>query len=158
MPNTSRGGGISRKITNARDRKRLKTIIDGLNVDEGMAVILRTAGSERSKAEIKRDYDYLMRLWNDIRELTLASTAPALIYEEGNLIKRTIRDLYAKEIEEILVDGEPGYKTAKDFMKTLIPSHAKKVKKYANDGVPIFQEYKAESLLETIHSLSRIHI
>ena len=85
-----------------------------------MAVILRTAGSERSKAEIKRDYDYLMRLWNDIRELTLASTAPALIYEEGNLIKRTIRDLYAKEIEEILVDGEPGYKTAKDFMKTLI--------------------------------------
>ena len=152
MPNTSRGGGISRKITNARDRKRLKTIIDGLNVDEGMAVILRTAGSERSKAEIKRDYDYLMRLWNDIRELTLASTAPELIYEEGNLIKRTIRDLYAKEIEEILVDGEPGYKTAKDFMKTLIPSHAKKVKKYANDGVPIFQEYKAESLLETIHS------
>ncbi|MEC7397041.1 MAG: ribonuclease E/G, partial [Pseudomonadota bacterium] len=97
-------------------------------------------------------YDYLMRLWNDIRELTLASTAPALIYEEGNLIKRTIRDLYAKEIEEILVDGEPGYNTAKDFMKTLIPSHAKKVKKYANDGVPIFQEYKAENLLETIHS------
>ena len=152
MPNTTRGGGISRKITNARDRKRLKTIIDGLNIDSGMAVILRTAGSERSKAEIKRDYDYLIRLWNDIRDLTLASTAPSLIYEEGNLIKRTIRDLYAKEIEEILVDGEPGYKTAKDFMKTLIPSHAKKVKKYANDGVPIFQEYKVENLLETIHS------
>ena len=152
MPNTSRGGGISRKITSARDRKRLKTIIDGLNIDSGMAVILRTAGSERSKAEIKRDYDYLIRLWNDIRDLTLASTAPSLIYEEGNLIKRTIRDLYAKEMEEILVDGEPGYKTAKDFMKTLIPSHAKKVKKYANDGVPIFQEYKVENLLETIHS------
>ena len=152
MPNTSRGGGISRKITNARDRKRLKTIIDGLDIDSGMAVILRTAGSERSKAEIKRDYEYLMRLWNDIRDLTLASTAPSLIYEEGNLIKRTIRDLYAKEMEEILVDGEPGYKTAKDFMKTLIPSHAKKVKKYANDGVPIFQEYKVENLLETIHS------
>ena len=152
MPNTTRGGGISRKITNARDRKRLKTIIDGLDIDSGMAVILRTAGSERSKAEIKRDYEYLMRLWNDIRDLTLASTAPSLIYEEGNLIKRTIRDLYAKEMEEILVDGEPGYKTAKDFMKTLIPSHAKKVKKYANDGVPIFQEYKVENLLETIHS------
>ena len=117
-----------------------------------MAVILRTAGSERSKAEIKRDYDYLIRLWNDIRDLTLASTAPSLIYEEGNLIKRTIRDLYAKEMEEILVDGEPGYKTAKDFMKTLIPSHAKKVKKYVNDGVPIFQEYKVENLLETIHN------
>jgi ribonuclease E len=152
MPNTSRGGGISRKITNARDRKRLKTIIDGLNIDAGMAIILRTAGSERSKVEIKRDYDYLIRLWNDIRDLTLASTAPSLIYEEGNLIKRTIRDLYAKEIEEILVDGDSGYKTAKDFMKTLIPSHAKKVKKYAKDGVPIFQEYKAENLLETIHS------
>ncbi len=152
MPNTSRGGGISRKITNARDRKRLKTIIDGLNIDTGMAIILRTAGSERSKAEIKRDYDYLIRLWNDIRDLTLASTAPSLIYEEGNLIKRTIRDLYAKEIEEILVDGDSGYKTAKNFMKTLIPSHAKKVKKYAKDGVPIFQEYKAENLLETIHN------
>lgn len=152
MPNTSRGGGISRKITNARDRKRLKSVIDGLSVAEGMAVILRTAGSERSKVEIKRDYDYLMRLWNDIREMTLASTAPALIYEEGNLIKRTIRDLYDKDIEEILVDGENGYKAAKEFMRTLIPSHAKKVKKFAGDAVPLFQEYNAESLLESIHT------
>lgn len=152
MPNTSRGGGISRKITNARDRKRLKGIIDGLGVSEGMAVILRTAGSERSKAEIKRDYDYSLRLWNEIRELTLASTAPALIYEEGNLIKRTIRDLYAKEIDEILVSGEAGYKTAKEFMKALIPSHAKKVKKYADDAVPLFQEYRAENFLESIHN------
>ena len=117
-----------------------------------MAIILRTAGSERSKAEIKRDYDYLLRLWNDIRESTLASTAPTLIYEEGNLIKRTIRDLYAKEIEEILVEGEGGYKTAKNFMKTLIPSHAKKVKKYASESVSLFQEFRAESLLESIHN------
>ena len=152
MPNTSRGGGISRKITNARDRKRLKGVIDGLGIAEGMAVILRTAGSERSKAEVKRDYDYSMRLWNDIRELTLASTAPALIYEEGNLIKRTIRDLYAKEIEEILVDGEAGYKVAKDFMKALIPSHAKKVKKFDIEGEPLFQKYGAETLLESIHN------
>ena len=152
MPNTSRGGGISRKITNARDRKRLKTVIDGLGIPDGMAIILRTAGSERSKAEVKRDYDYLLRLWSDIRESTLASTAPMLIYEEGNLIKRTIRDLYAKEIEEILVEGEGGYKTAKDFMKTLIPSHAKKVKKYASESVSLFQEFRAESLLESIHN------
>jgi ribonuclease E len=152
MPNTSRGGGISRKITDARDRKRLKGVIDGLGVAEGMAVILRTAGSERSKIEIKRDYDYSMRLWNEIRELTLASTAPTLIYEEGNLIKRTIRDLYAKEIEEILVDGEAGYKVAKDFMKALIPSHAKKVKKFDIDGEPLFQKYGAETLLESIHN------
>jgi len=152
MPNTSRGGGISRKITNARDRKRLKTVIDGLSIPDGMAIILRTAGSQRSKAEVKRDYDYLLRLWGDIRESTLASTAPMLIYEEGNLIKRTIRDLYAKEIEEILVEGEGGYKTAKDFMKTLIPSHAKKVKKYASESVSLFQEFRAESLLESIHN------
>ena len=152
MPNTSRGGGISRKITNARDRKRLKTVIDGLGIPDGMAIILRTAGSERSKAEVKRDYDYLLRLWSDIRESTLASTAPMLIYEEGNLIKRTIRDLYAKEIEEILVEGEGGYKTAKDFMKTLIPSHAKKVKKYTSESLSLFQEFRAESLLESIHN------
>ena len=152
MPNTSRGGGISRKITNVRDRKRLKGVIDGLGIAEGMAVILRTAGSERSKVEIKRDYDYSMRLWNEIRELTLASTAPTLIYEEGNLIKRTIRDLYAKEIEEILVDGEAGYKVAKEFMKALIPSHAKKVKKFDIEGEPLFQKYGAETLLESIHN------
>jgi ribonuclease E len=152
MPNTVRGGGISRKITDNRDRKRLKGVIDGLGIAEGMAVILRTAGSERSKVEIKRDYDYSMRLWNEIRELTLASTAPTLIYEEGNLIKRTIRDLYAKEIEEILVDGEAGYKVAKEFMKALIPSHAKKVKKFNIDGEPLFQKYGAETLLESIHT------
>jgi ribonuclease E len=152
MPNTVRGGGISRKITDNRDRKRLKGVIDGLGIAEGMAVILRTAGSERSKVEIKRDYDYSMRLWNEIRQLTLASTAPTLIYEEGNLIKRTIRDLYAKEIEEILVDGEAGYKVAKEFMKALIPSHAKKVKKFNIDGEPLFQKYGAETLLESIHT------
>ena len=152
MPNTVRGGGISRKITNARDRKRLKGIVDNLGVPDGMAVILRTAGSERSKVEVKRDYEYLFRLWGEIRELTLASTAPALVHEEGNLIKRTIRDLYSKEIDEILVEGDGGYKIAKDFMRTLIPSHAKKVKKYSEDGHPLMQRFQAESQLDAIHS------
>ncbi|MCW5700279.1 MAG: ribonuclease E/G, partial [Rhodospirillales bacterium] len=151
MPNTTRGGGISRKITNATDRKRLKKIIGELGVPEGMAVILRTAGSERSKAEIRRDYDYLMRLWSSIRELTLTSMAPALVYEEGSLIKRSIRDLYDRLIEEILIEGEQAYRTAKDFMKLFIPSHARRVKLYEDKNRPLFQSFSVESELEAMH-------
>ena len=152
MPNTGRGGGISRKISNPRDRKRLKTIVDGLGIPEGMAVIVRTAGSERTKAELKRDFEYLMRLWNEIRNDTLESTAPALIYEEANLIKRAIRDMYTKDIEDIEVEGDEGYRTAKDFMRTLMPSHAKRVQPYKNEGVPVFQRYKVEGQIDAIHS------
>ena len=152
MPNTSRGGGISRKISNPKDRKRLKTVLDGLNIPEGIAVIVRTAGAERSKAEIKRDYDYLMKQWDQIRELTLASTAPALINEEANLIKRSIRDLYSKNIEQILVEGDTGYRLAKDFMKTLIPSHAVRVKPYKDGGIPIFHRYQVENQIDAIHN------
>src|SRR5690606_3717871 len=137
MPNTARGGGISRKITNPADRKRLKEIVRELDVPEGMGVILRTAGANRTKAEIKRDYDYLMRLWERVRSLTLESIAPALVYEEGSLIKRSVRDLYNKDIDEILVSGEEGYREAKDFMRMLMPSHAKVVQPY-RDTVPIF--------------------
>ncbi len=125
MPNTPRGGGVSRKITSAADRRRLKDLMSDLELPEGMGVIVRTAGSERSKPEIKRDFEYLRRLWDEIRELTLKSTAPALIYEEGTLIKRSIRDLYATDIEEVLVDGEAGYHVAKTFMKMLMPTHAR---------------------------------
>ncbi|MGE4220297.1 MAG: ribonuclease E/G [Alphaproteobacteria bacterium] len=152
MPNTGKGGGISRKITNATDRKRLKSVIEDLKIPEGMAVILRTAGSERSKAEIRRDYDYLLRLWDDIRTTTLESTAPSLIYEEANLIKRAIRDLYSKDIDEILIDGDDGYRHAKDFMKALMPSHARRVQRYKGDGVPVFQRYQVEAQLDGIHS------
>ena len=152
MPNTNRGGGISRKISNPKDRKRLKTVLDGLNIPEGIAVIVRTAGAERSKAEIKRDYDYLMKQWDQIRELTLASTAPALINEEANLIKRSIRDLYSNQIEQILVEGDGGYRLAKDFMKTLIPSHAVRVKSYKDGGIPIFHRYQVENQIDAIHN------
>ena len=152
MPNTNRGGGISRKISNPKDRKRLKTVLDSLNIPEGIAVIVRTAGAERSKAEIKRDYDYLMKQWDQIRELTLASTAPALINEEANLIKRSIRDLYSKNIEQILVEGDTGYRLAKDFMKTLIPSHAVRVKPYKDGGIPIFHRYQVENQIDAIHN------
>jgi len=152
MPNTNRGGGISRKISNPKDRKRLKTVLDGLNIPEGIAVIVRTAGAERSKAEIKRDYDYLMKQWDQIRELTLASTAPTLINEEANLIKRSIRDLYSKQIEQILVEGDGGYRLAKDFMKTLIPSHAVRVKSYKDGGIPIFHRYQVENQIDAIHN------
>lgn len=152
MPNTNRGGGISRKISNPKDRKRLKTVLDGLDIPEGIAVIVRTAGAERSKAEIKRDYDYLMKQWDQIRELTLASTAPALINEEANLIKRSIRDLYSKQIDQILVEGDQGYRLAKDFMKTLIPSHAVRVKQYKDGGIPIFHRYQVENQIDAIHN------
>ncbi|GGE43468.1 ribonuclease E/G [Actibacterium pelagium] len=146
MPNTARGGGISRKITNAADRKKLKDIAGEIEVPEGAGLIIRTAGAKRTKSEIKRDYEYLQRLWEQIRELTLKSVAPAPIYEEGNLIKRSIRDLYAREIDEVLVEGEAGYRTAKDFMKMIMPSHAKKVKQY-QDPLPLFARYQVESYL-----------
>lgn len=151
MPNTARGGGISRKITSATDRKRLKSAVSELSVPGGMGLIIRTAGASRTKVEIKRDYDYLIRLWETIRTLTLESSAPSLIYEEGNLVKRVIRDLYDKDIDEVLVDGEPAYKEAKAFMKMLMPSHAKKVQHY-KDKTPLFLRHQVESQLEAIHS------
>ncbi|MCO5157420.1 MAG: Rne/Rng family ribonuclease [Aquamicrobium sp.] len=147
MPNTARGGGISRKITNAADRKRLKDVVKDLEVPQGMGVILRTAGESRTKAEIKRDYEYLMRLWDNVRELTLQSTAPALVYEEGSLIKRSVRDLYNKDISEILVAGDDGYREAKDFMRMLMPSHAKVVQPY-RETVPIFARNGIEAQLD----------
>ncbi|WP_419913491.1 Rne/Rng family ribonuclease [Hoeflea sp.] len=147
MPNTARGGGISRKITNVQDRKRLKEIARGLEVPQGMGVILRTAGANRTKSEIKRDFEYLMRLWENVRSLTLTSTAPCLVYEEGSLIKRSIRDLYNKDIGEIIVSGEAGYREAKDFMKMLMPSHAKAVQPY-RDVQPIFARSGIEAQLD----------
>lgn len=147
MPNTARGGGISRKITNPQDRKRLKEIARMLEVPQGMGVILRTAGANRTKVEVKRDFEYLMRLWENVRTLTLASTAPCLVYEEGSLIKRSIRDLYNKDIGEIIVAGEEGYREAKDFMKMLMPSHAKVVQPY-RDIHPIFSRSGIEAQLD----------
>ena len=152
MPNTARGGGISRKITNGGDRKHLKAILSELAIPEGMAVIVRTAGIKRTRAEIKRDYEYLLRLWDSVRDLTLESTAPTLVHEEANLIKRSIRDLYTRDIEEIVVAGERGYRMAKDFIKLLIPSHAKRVQPYSGSTEPIFQHYQIESQLDAIHS------
>jgi ribonuclease E len=147
MPNTARGGGISRKITNLQDRKRLKEVVRELEVPQGMGVILRTAGANRTRAEIKRDYEYLMRLWENVRELTLKSTAPCLVYEEGSLIKRSVRDLYNKDIDEILVSGDDGYREAKDFMRMLMPSHAKSVQPYRQD-TPIFARNNIEAQLD----------
>ncbi|WP_187970954.1 Rne/Rng family ribonuclease [Aquibium microcysteis] len=147
MPNTARGGGISRKITSLQDRKRLKDVVKELEVPQGMGVILRTAGANRTKPEIKRDYEYLMRLWENVRTLTLQSTAPALVYEEGSLIKRSVRDLYNKDIDEILVAGDDGYREAKDFMRMLMPSHAKVVQPY-RDVVPIFARNGIEAQLD----------
>src|SRR6056297_1152278 len=146
MPNTARGGGISRKITNAADRKKLKEIAQEIDVPLGAGLIIRTAGSQRTKTEIKRDYEYLQRQWEQIRELALKSIAPAPIYEEGNLIHRSIRDLYNRDIDEVLVEGEFGYRTAKDFMKMIMPSHAKNVKLY-HDTQPLFARYQVESYL-----------
>lgn len=144
MPNSPRGGGVSRKVDH-QDRRRMRELLSELEVPQGMSVILRTAGVSRTKAEIKRDLDYLMRLWNDIRELTLKSTAPAQIHEEGNLIRRSIRDIYGKNVEDIHVAGEEGYKVARDFMKLLIPSHIKKVSHYEDRDMPLFQRYQVES-------------
>ena len=151
MPNSARGGGVSRKITNPTDRRRLKSIMSDLKISDHMAVILRTAGSERSKAEVKRDYEYLQRTWNHIREVTMESRAPTLIHEEANLIKRSIRDVYTRDIEEILVEGEEGYKAAKEFMKTLTPSHAKKVKRHKDD-IPLLHRFQVESQLDAMHN------
>ncbi len=157
MPNTTRGGGISRKITSATDRKRLKKILGELGIPEGMAVIVRTAGAERSKAEIRRDYEYLIRLWNNIRELVLSSMAPTLVYEEGNLIKRSLRDLYDRDTDEILIEGETAYRTAKDFMKLFIPSHAKKVQLYEGGNIPLYHRFQVENELEAMH-LPRVEL
>lgn len=151
MPNTGKGGGISRKITNAEDRKRLKEIAQELEVPEGMGIILRTAGASRTKVEIKRDYEYLMRMWESVRELTLGSVAPALVYEEGNLVKRSIRDLYNKDIDEVHVAGEEAYREAKDFMRMLMPSHAKSVKAY-REQTPLFASFGVESQLDAMFS------
>ncbi|MFD1510760.1 Rne/Rng family ribonuclease [Lacimonas salitolerans] len=149
MPNTARGGGISRKITNAVDRKKLKEIAQEIDVPTGAGLIVRTAGAKRTKAEIKRDYEYLQRLWEQIRELTLKSIAPAKIYEEGDLIKRSIRDLYSRDIDEVLVEGERGYRIAKDFMKMIMPSHAVNVKPY-RESLPLFARYQVESYLSSM--------
>jgi ribonuclease E len=149
MPNTPRGGGISRKITSATDRNRLKSAAQSLELPEGMGLIIRTAGENRTKAEIKRDYEYLLRMWDTIRELTLKSNAPACVYEEGDLIKRAIRDLYNKDVSEIVVEGEDGYRNAKEFMRMLMPSHAKNVKQF-RDSIPLFQRYQIEAQLDAM--------
>jgi len=146
MPNTARGGGISRKITNAADRKKLKEIASEITVPQGAGLIIRTAGAKRTRTEIKRDYEYLLRQWEQIRDLTLKSIAPAHIYEEGSLIKRSIRDLYSRDIDEVLVEGEAGYREAKDYMKMLMPSHARNVKLYA-DPLPLFSRFQVENYL-----------
>jgi ribonuclease E len=151
MPNTARGGGISRKITSAADRKRLKDIVGDLEVPQGMGIILRTAGASRTKAEVKRDFEYLTRLWENVRSLTLRSQAPCLVYEEGSLIKRTIRDLYNKEIDEVYVAGEDAYREAKDFMRMIMPSHAKNVQLYKDDQ-PLFSKYAIEHQLDSMFS------
>jgi ribonuclease E len=150
MPNSSHGGGISRKISSAGDRKRLKTIVEDLSLPKSMGLIVRTAGLQRTKTEIKRDFDYLARLWDEIRENTLKSSAPALIHSDSDLIKRAIRDIYNKEIEEVVVEGEDGYKSARAFMKMLMPSHARRVKPYS-DPVPMFQRYGAEDQLKAMY-------
>jgi ribonuclease E len=151
MPNTARGGGISRKITAAPDRKRLKAAAASLDVPQGMGLIIRTAGAKRTKAEIKRDYDYLLRMWESIREITLKSNAPALIYEEEDLVKRAIRDMYDKDIDAIIVDGPEGYKEARDFMRMILPSQLKKILPY-EEPTPLFVKYKVEDVLQQIHS------
>lgn len=151
MPNTPRGGGISRKISAVGDRKRLKSIVSSLEVPKGMGLIIRTAGAKRNKTEIKRDYEYLLRLWDDIRTRTLESVAPALIHEEESLVKRAIRDLYNKDVGSIVIEGESAYREAKDFVKMLIPSHARKVHQYKNSH-PLFSRMGVESMLSNIHS------
>jgi len=151
MPNTARGGGISRKITSAQDRSRLKEVVQDLDVPEGMGIILRTAGASRTKPEIKRDFEYLIRMWETVRDMTLNSQAPTLVYEEGSLIKRSLRDLYNKEIDEIQVAGEAGYQEARDFMKMLMPSNVRAVRQY-RDGQPLFSRMGVESQLDAMFS------
>ncbi len=150
MPNTPRGGGVSRKIANITDRKRLKKVVDGLEVADGMAVIIRTAGSKRTKTEIKRDFSNSLSIWENVKKLTLESNAPFLIHEEGSLVKRAIRDLYNSEIDEVLVEGIEAYKVCKNYMKAVMPSHAKKVQQYADDRNPLFQKFKLDAQLQDI--------
>jgi ribonuclease E len=150
MPNTSHGGGISRKISNGSDRKRLKSIIADLSLPGTMGLIVRTAGLERTKTEIKRDFDYLARLWDEVRETTLSSAAPALIYRDSDLVKRAIRDLYHRDIDEVLVEGEDGYRAARGYMKLLMPSHVKKVQPH-NEATPLFQRYGVEDQLAAMY-------
>ena len=152
MPNTARGGGISRKIASGTDRQRLKSILKDMDIPDGMAVIVRTAGAQRNKTEIKRDYGYLLRLWESVREMTLRSIAPSLVYEEANLIKRTIRDLYSNDVTEILVDGEEGFQAARSFMRLLTPSHTKKVKANPTPEVPLYQRHGVEAQLEAVYN------
>ena len=152
MPNTGHGGGISRKITNATDRRKLKGIVEGLEVPDGAAVIMRTAGVKRTKTEIKRDYDFLTRTWERIREDTLSSTAPAVIYEEADLVKRAIRDIYGRDIDEVLVEGDRAYRGAKDFMKALMPSHARRVQQYKDQAEPLFVAHGIEDQLYDLHT------
>ncbi|MBO7483573.1 MAG: ribonuclease E/G, partial [Alphaproteobacteria bacterium] len=151
MPNNSHGGGVSRKISNSKDRKELRKIVDKLPVPEGMSVIIRTAGQGKTKSEIKRDYDYLIKTWSHIRELTLKSIAPKLIHEEGDIIKRSLRDGFTTDIDEILIDGEDVFKSTRNFVKMLIPAQVKKVKLYKGKQ-PLFLEYHVEQQLESIHS------
>ncbi|HVY12144.1 MAG TPA: Rne/Rng family ribonuclease, partial [Alphaproteobacteria bacterium] len=152
MPNTGKGGGISRKITNLQDRRRMKDLLADLEVPDGMAVILRTAGMERGKLEVRRDLEYLLRLWDSIREYTLKSIAPSLIYEEANLIKRAIRDLYVPEIESILVEGEEGFQKARDFMRMLMPGLVQRVHHYNDPVIPLFFRYQVENQINGLHS------
>lgn len=154
MPNSPRAGGVSRKIAKFEDRQRMRSTLKELDVPKGMSVILRTAGVTRTKTEIKRDIDYLMRLWDDIRERTLQSSAPALIYEEADLIKRAVRDLYTRDVEEIQVSGDEGYDATKKFMKMMIPSHVKKVKEYKDEKVPLFHRYRVENQIAEINETS----
>lgn len=151
MPNNGKGGGVSRKISNAKDRKTLRAIVDKLPIPQGMSVIIRTAGQGKTKTEIKRDFDYLIKTWMRIREKTLESIAPTLIHEEGDIIKRSLRDVFTPDIEEVWVEGESVFKSTRDFMKMLMPAQAKKIKQYKGD-VPLFQEYRVEGQLEAIHS------
>lgn len=152
MPNTARGGGISRKITSSKDRSKLKEIVESLDIEDSMAVIVRTAGIGRTKTEIKRDYDFLAKSWEQVRDETLQSRAPAVIYQESNLIKRTLRDSYSREVEEVLVQGDAAYREAKDFMKTLMPSHAKRVQPYRDVSPPLFHRYNVDAQLHKLHS------
>lgn len=152
MPNALRGGGISRKITNVKDRKRLKSIIEDLKLPPTMALIIRTAGIERTKPEIKRDCDYLVKLWQEIREKTLTSIAPQLVYEEGDIIKKALRDQYTRDIDQIIIEGEEGYKTAKALMKALMPSHVKKVIQHEENNIPLFNKYGIEKQIDSIYN------
>ncbi len=152
MPNSSRGGGISRKITGSKERRKLRDTLNSLDIPDGMGVIIRTAGLERNKAEIKRDFEYLIRAWDEVRETTLESSAPSMVYEEGDIIKRAIRDIYSKDIEEIQVEGTETYQTAKKFMRLMMPSHAKRVQQYRDDTIPLYQRFQIEQQLDAMHN------